>query len=308
MMSRWKLTVIRLFIFLTFALTCSSSHAREIALTFDDCPRKSGPVLDPMERDRKLVNALKDAGITAAFFCNSPTRDVHGLERIKYFSDHGHLIANHSADHPDLNKISVDSFMKNIERADGELNSFPTFRKWFRFPFLHEGKDSHDVEAVRAGLKQIGYTNGYVTVDTEDWYVDEVLRQKVVAGKHFDEARLCRTYSRMMTDNGNLFDEMSVKSLGRSVRHVILLHETDLNAICLSELIHAFKNQRWSFISPDEAYKDPIASIEPKSSGKLNEGRVFALAKEAGYKGPYFTRWIEESEMEKELEQQGVWK
>ena len=47
--------------------------------------------------------------------------------------------------------------------------------------------------------------------------------------------------------------------------------------------------RKWSFISPDEAYKDPIALIEPKSSTRLNQGRVFALAKESGYDGPWYS-------------------
>ena len=297
---------ISLMILLTF--TVSVTRAREVALTFDDCPRKEGPVLDPIDRDHKIVAALKEANITAAFFCNSPARGARGIERIKYFADHGHLIANHTADHPDINKISISDFLKNIDSADSKLKGFPNFRKWFRFPFLREGKNLNDVEAVRTHLKQMGYTNGYVTIDTEDWYVDEILRKQVSAGRRYDESRLCQTYSQMMIDNGALFEDMSVNALGRAVKHVILLHETDLNAICLPTLISAFKKERWSFVTPDEAYRDPIALIEPKSNGKLNEGRLFALAKEAGYKGPYFTPWIEESAMENELEKQGVWK
>ena len=282
--------------------------AREIALTFDDCPRKAGPVLKPMERDQNLVSALEKANITAAFFCNSPTREPDGLQRLRYFADHGHRIANHSADHPDLNKMLVAEYVKNIDQGDLELRSLPNFRKWFRFPYLHEGKDAHDVEAVRRHLKQIGYTNGYVTVDTEDWYVDEVLRQKVMAGKKFDQDRLCQSYAKMMTEEAQFFDDMSVKALGRSVKHVILLHETDLNALCLENLIQKFKQENWSFISPDQAYHDPIATREPRASSKLNDGRVLALAKETKYTGPFSPKWSQPNEIENELERQNVWK
>lgn len=283
-------------------------NAREIALTFDDCPRKSGPVLKPMDRAQKLVDGLKKEGITAAFFCNSPDREDAGLDRLKLFAAAGHLIANHSADHPDLNKTSVDQYTKNIDQADKELRDLPNFRKWFRFPFLREGKNAQDVEAIRAYLKQIGYVNGYVTVDTEDWYVDEVLRQKVAAGKKYDKNRLCRAYANMMADDADFFDTMSVGALGRSVKHVILLHETDLNAICLGTLTSELRKRKWSFISPDVAYSDPIAFLEPKSTTKLNQGRVFGLAKETDYKGSWFSKWNEETEIEKELEKKKVWR
>ncbi len=112
----------------------------------------------------------------------------------------------------------------------------------------------------------------------------------------------------MMAAEAQFFDNMSVKALGRSVKHVMLLHETDLNAICLNALILELRNQKWTFISPDEAYRDSIATQEPLSSTKLNNGRVFALAEEAGYKGPYFGKYNEESEIEKELELHNVWK
>jgi peptidoglycan/xylan/chitin deacetylase (PgdA/CDA1 family) len=283
-------------------------YAREIALTFDDCPRKAGPLLEPMERDKKLVVALKNAGITAAFFCNSPSRESDGAKRIQYFADHGHLIANHSADHPDLYKTPVDAFNKGIDQADRELRAFPNFRKWFRFPFLHEGKNPQDIEGVRAHLKRIGYTNGYITVDTEDWYVDEALRQKLTEGKGYHEDRLCRTYAKIMADDADFFDDMSIKAIGRSVKHVILLHETDLNAICLDALVRELKFRKWSLISPDDAYKDPVAKIETLSSTKLNQGRVFAIAKESGYNGPWYSKWNEESEIDKELARQKVWK
>ena len=105
-----------------------------------------------------------------------------------------------------------------------------------------------------------------------------------------------------------LFDKMSVKALGRSVKHIILLHETDLNALCMDVLIGELKKQNWFFISPDAAYQDPIALLEPKSTTILNQGRVFALAKEAGYNGPWYSKWNEETEIDKELDQKQVWR
>ena len=303
-----KLFLLALSVAFSVALLSSLASARELALSFDDCPRKAGPVLDPLERDRQLMSALKDAGITAVFFCNSPTNEPQGPARLQLFADHGHLIANHTAHHPDLYKMPVDQFLKNIDQADHELNHFPTFRKWFRFPYLHEGKTPEVVESVRAHLKKTGYINGYVTIDTQDWYVDEVLRQKTAAGLSYHRERLCRTYARMLTDEAQLFDDMAKKALKRDVKHTILLHETDLNAICLKTVIAEFKKKNWSFISPDEAYSDPISKIQPAATSKLNQGRVFALAKEAGYKGPDFTPWIEESAIEQELLKQNVWK
>lgn len=57
-----------------------------------------------------------------------------------------------------------------------------------------------------------------------------------------------------------------------------------------------------------EAYADPISKIEPEATKKLNNGRVDALAREAGHNGPWETKWNKTAEIEKELGRAGVWK
>lgn len=290
------------------AMASAPSVAREIALTFDDSPRKTGTLMTGMERARRITDALKTvrAG-PVAFFCNSPTRAPDGPERLKFFSDQGHLIANHGANHLDLYAAPVTEFTRDIEAAETELRDLPNFRRWFRFPFLHEGRTSADVEAVRSHLARTGYRNGYVTVDTQDWYMDELLRRAVAGGKKINQSRLCGTYKKMLADDAHFFDKMSVRALGRSVKHVILLHETDLNALCLSDVVRHLRAMGWRIISPDEAYQDPIARRDPSASVTLNQGRVYALAKERGYRGPYRSPWLEEAEIEREFTKRHVW-
>src|ERR1700730_3305659 len=104
--------------FLSTAVSFAASFAapaKEIALTFDDCPRKTGTLMNGMERAKKLTDELKKANARVAFFCNSPTRQSDGPQRLKYFAEQGHLIANHSATHPDLYKTPVAEYIENIE-------------------------------------------------------------------------------------------------------------------------------------------------------------------------------------------------
>lgn len=297
--------------FLTALLSIAPAilQAKEISLTFDDCPRKISKLMNGMDRAKKLTDELKKANVQqVAFFCNSPSRSEDGNERIHWFANAGHLIANHTAEHTDLDKIPVNEFIKGIDQADKELSSFANFRKWFRFPFLHEGKNPADVEAVRAHLNKIGYINGYVTADTEDWYMNEVLVKGIDAGKQFHLKRLCRTYRKMIVEDAEFFDNMSVKALGRSVSHVMLLHETDLNALCIGEVVKGLRKNGWKIVSPDVSYSDPIAKQEPLSSTKLNQGRVFALAQEAGYKGSFTPKWRSMDNIDKEFIRRKVWK
>lgn len=99
---------IRLALFLSLAFAASLAHARDIALTFDDCPRKTGKLMTGLERAKKLTEEFKKAKIAqVAFFCNSPKRTPDGVQRLEHFAREGHLIANHSANHDDLYKTDA---------------------------------------------------------------------------------------------------------------------------------------------------------------------------------------------------------
>lgn len=295
------------FILVLFAFTITT-HAREVSLSFDDCPRKTDKLFTGMERAKKLVEELKKADVKqVAFFCNSPFKAKDGTERLKYFADAGHIIANHSLNHDDLNTTDTELYNKRIGLAHEELKDFPNFRKWYRFPFLREGKTPEKVDGVRKYLAKHGYKNAYVTIDNGDWYMDHLFVKAVNAGKKFDKEKLCATYKGMMADEADFYDNMSVKALGRSVKHVFLLHETDLNALCIGDLVAELRARKWTIITPEESYTDPIALREPSNKVPLNQGRVHALAKERGYKGPYYSKWNEEEEIDREFEVQKVW-
>ena len=295
-------------IFCVLLLFSAIVNAAEVALTFDDCPRRTGSLMTGMARAEKLVKALKEAGVPqVAFFCNSPDREKDGWDRVKYFADAGHLIANHSADHPRLRDTPTTEYLQGIDRADRELSKLPNFRKWFRFPYLDEGGSPEQVLEVRRHLQATGYMNGYVTIDNADYYIDDLFGKAVSAGKKVRMRRLCSTYKKIMREEAEFTEAMALRALGRSVKHVFLMHETDLNALCIKDLVVELRRRGWKIISPDEAYRDPIAKAEPKETSKLNQGRVFALAQEAGDKGPFYSKWNEESAIRQELRRAKVW-
>lgn len=288
------------------AVITTQAQAKEIALTFDDSPRGTGVLMTGMERAKKLTDQFEKNQIPqVAFFCNSPSRETQGPERLKHFADHGHIIANHSATHPDLTKTRARDYKKDISLAHSQLKNYPNYRNWFRYPYLHEGNTRKKRDSIRQYLKRKNWLNAYVTVDNADYYMDSLLGEAAAAGRKYDETKLCQAYRDMLAEEITFYDDISTRILGRSVRHVLLLHETDLNAICLSSLVSWLRENDWSIISPEDAYKDPIAAREPATM-YLGQGRVAALAKEKGYAGPYISRWNSASFISEELERRAV--
>jgi peptidoglycan-N-acetylglucosamine deacetylase len=283
-----------------------SAAKRQIAITLDDAPRDSTKHFDGETRTTKLLATMKAAKLEQiVFFCNSIRMDADGAARIKAYADAGHLIANHSHSHVDLDRVGVDAFLADVTKADEALRGFKNFRPWFRFPYLHEGKTVEVRDAVRSYLKQRKYLSAYVTIDTYDWHMDRLLQDALASGKKFSHERLRDAYVDLLTDSIEFYDEVAVMQLGRSPSHVLLLHENDLAAMYLGDLVARLRATGWEIVSPDVAFRDPIASVEPDTL-MLGQGRVIAMAVAKGYQGPS-RRWEDEQKLQQEFERRRVW-
>ena len=83
-------------------------------------------------------------------------------------------------------------------------------------------------------------------------------------------------YSALIWDT-MLFQNSKVgELLNRSHKHMLLLHENDLAALCLESLITKIVSNNWSIISPDSAMQDEIYGIQP-SQLFSNNGQIAAL-------------------------------
>jgi peptidoglycan/xylan/chitin deacetylase (PgdA/CDA1 family) len=247
----------------------AAAQQRRIALSFDDVPRAAGAFMTPQERTTRLIAGLKQAGVDQAAFFVTPGRldaadGRDGAKHVAAYAAAGHVIANHSFGHRRLTGVEVDAYLSDIDRAEAWLKNRPGYRGWFRFPFLDEGgKDKVKRDAVRAGLGARGLTNAYVTVDGSDWNLETLTVQAVAAGKTIDMPALKQLYVETMVEAANFYDDVARRALGRSPAHVILLHETDLAALYVVDLVDALRQHGWTIISADDAYADAIAAIEP---------------------------------------------
>lgn len=259
---------------LIFILCCIlmgvQAHAQKrIALTFDDVPRQKGAFLSTEERTTRLIAALDEAGVKqAAFFVNAgflETPDGEGGEaRINAYVNAGHVLANHSFSHPHLNAISASDYVADIDRNEAWLKGRKGYRPWFRFPYLDEGgTDKVKRDAVRTALRNRKLQNGYVTADGSDWHLEALTIEAAKAGKTIDVKALRRLYISSQMSNIEYYHELARRTLGREPAHVMLMHETDIAALFIADLVAELKRQGWTIISADEAFADPIASAEP---------------------------------------------
>lgn len=278
------------------ALLLASAPAladKRIALSFDDVPRGRGGFFTPDERTRRIIAALRTTRAPQAVFFVVPGQigsgdGLGGERRIAAYVRAGHVIANHSWSHKHLSEIGALAFLADIDKAHAWLRSRPGFRPWFRFPFLDEGgKDKGRRNTVRAGLAARGLMNGYVTAESSDWHLESLAAEARAAGKLMDMKALGRLYVSWHVEAANFADGLLQKSVGRQPAQVLLLHETDLAALYLADLVKALRQAGWTVVSADEAYADPLRTEMPDTpfaGGTLTE----ALAWQKGLPSP---RW-----------------
>ena len=279
--------VLAKFVLLVLALLAAPAQAeKRIALSFDDIPRSAGGFMTPDERTVRLIAGLAEAGVEqAGFFVttgNLEEPDGQGGEaRIRAYAAAGHAIANHSHSHPWFNQTAIADYIADVDKAETWLETMPGKRPWYRFPYLDEGRDIERRDAMRAWLRQRGLINGYVTIDDYDWHIDDLARRAIAEGRQVDADALRTLYVETLVGTANFYEAMAQRTLGRSPAHVLLLHETDIAALYMVDLVAALRADGWSIVTMDEAYADPIAQVEPDTL-YLGGGRLAAIAAAAG--------------------------
>lgn len=278
--------------FVLLALAPAATAQKRIALTFDDTPRGVGAFFTKEERAKRLIAGLKQARVEqAAFFVNpGKVREPGDAALVDNYVRAGHVIANHSFSHPHLNQLAVADYLADIDKAEAWLKPRPGDRPWFRYPFLDEGgKDKAKRDAVRAALAERGLRNGYVTAEGSDWNIEQLTVDAKKAGKTIDMTALRDLYVETHVQAADFADALMVRTIGRSPPHVMLLHETDLAALYIADLVEALRADGWEIVTADTAYADPLRTAAPdvpSANGTLTE----LLAWEKGLPAP---RWYE---------------
>lgn len=267
---------------------------KRIAISFDDAPRGAGAFMTAEERVPRLIRALKDAGVAqAAFYVNPSRATLAHTALIERYVAAGHVIGNHSFSHLHLSTTPAATYVADIDKADDWLKGRAGARPWFRFPFLDEGgPDKAKRDAVRAGLKARGIHNGYVTVDGSDWYMEQLAIEAKKAGRVVDMDALRKLYVETHVQSADFSDALMVRTLGRSPTHVLLLHETDVAALFIGDLVKALRADGWEIVTNDIAYADPVYAQKPDvawTAGTLAE----QLAWEKNLPAP---RWYERND------------
>jgi len=133
-----------------------------------------------------------------------------------------------------------------------------------------------------------------VTVDASDWIYEDAARRALRDGQTIDRDALRDLYVESHVEAAEFYDGLARKTIGRSPAHIMLLHETDLAALYIADLVAALEVKGWTIITADEAYQDRFGEYAatydtPYAQGTLTE----QVAWQAGLPAP---RWYARNE------------
>ena len=232
----------------TFALD------RFVAITIDDLPFVGNNRIDrsdlnhPIDRFTKLMNALIDNQVPATGFIIAGSIGKGQWPLLEKFRQAGFSLGNHTYEHINLNHVGADRYIKDLDKAEQILNPIMTTPKYFRYPYLAEGR-GEDKQVVIDYLVSHQYTIAPVSIDSKDYKFNEMLlhinwrdRPKRLNG-------LKASYLAYINQQINKIE----KKHPDGGAEILLLHANLLNSHCMNDVIQVFKNRGYRFISLDEA-------------------------------------------------------
>lgn len=260
----------------------TQAQTRQIAITIDDAPMGQGAYFTGERRGEMMIQRLRQAGVEQAlFFVITGNIDDEGRTRLDNYVEAGHRLANHSHTHGSANKMPWEEYVADMQTADSVMKTLSGVVPFYRYPYLHEGKDTTSRDSIRQAINDLHIANGYVTVDTYDWYIHALARDAKREGKKINTSALKTFWVDHMYQCIEFYDSVAVANIGRSPNHVLLLHENDLTGLFIYDLVQKLNMEGWEIIPATSAYSDAIAQYVPKTLF-LGQGRVAAIAADKG--------------------------
>lgn len=235
---------------------------KEIAITIDDLPFVGTTRNKPRNLEREhnrfmsIMNAFVERGVPGSGFVVAGSIEKGQWSLLEAFHQAGLLIANHTYSHLNLNATSADKYIKNIQKADEVLAPLMGKPKYFRYPYLAEGRGTRK-EAVQAYLKESGYIIAPVTIDSKDFKFNQQLYRVAYRSRPaYVKSTLKRRYLNYIWGQTQKAERKAKLVVGKPVKQILLLHANLINSFVMGDIIDMYQQKGYKIISIEEALKD----------------------------------------------------
>jgi peptidoglycan/xylan/chitin deacetylase (PgdA/CDA1 family) len=261
-MTRWPSLAAALALPACASVPAEAPRPPEIAVTIDDLPVHAPypPGMTALDVNRQMITALRREGVPATGFVNAVNiTDPATATALREWRSAGFVLGNHTWSHPHLSQLGIDQFATEVTRDEPILKQLGARSdwRWFRYPFLDEGRDDGQRRAARQVLAGRGYRVAAVTMSFADWAWTPAYARCTAAGDQAGIAALEQLYlaavTRSMAD-----DRATARRLhGRDIPYVLLMHVSAMSAHMMPQVLRLYRAAGFRFISLAEAERDP---------------------------------------------------
>lgn len=270
---------------------------RTVAVTVDDLPYASVLAVSPSdaavaeEINRKLLLALKHhhAPVTG-FVIQKRVEELGvaaGTEMLRGWTSGEFGLGNHTYSHADINQLSPAQIEDEIIR--GEASFVPLMKQvgkkpeFFRFPMNHTGDTPQKHEQVAALLTRRGYRLATCTIDNSDYLFNDA-DVRMIAAHDTSAQGLRLEYLSYTNSEIDYYAGLNKQVFGYEPPAVMLLHDNQLNADVIEQLLALFEKKQYRFVSLDRAQSDPAYQIPDTYITKYGPMWGYRWAAERGVK------------------------
>lgn len=245
-----------------------AEDTRQIAITIDDLPfvgtthNKPGNLRREHDRFMRILQSLIDHQVPATGFVVAGTIEKDQWQLLENFHNAGFVIGNHTYSHANLNRTNADKYIHDIEKADEILTPLMSKPKYFRYPYLAEGK-GETKQAVYEFLINHGYQIAPVTVDSKDFRFNAQLL--AIHWRNRDK-HLNRIKQRYLDYIWRQTLKAEKKAHGKPVKQILLIHANLLNSHALGDIIQMYKDHGYEFIT----LSDALTPVQEDTSSASN--------------------------------------
>jgi peptidoglycan/xylan/chitin deacetylase (PgdA/CDA1 family) len=183
-------------------------NVKNITLTFDDSPDENNTY--------KLLDILKEHEVKAAFFMIGGTMKDDNVTVVKRTFDEGHLVLNHSFNHPRMTDLNISAMEIQLNRAAQRIQSITG-----EYPLLFRPPYGSINASVVDTINDHNMTTVLWSLDSLDWTLKE--------------------------------PDAVIQNVTSNVRNgdIILMHRNPVSVAALPKIIENLKAQGYAFVQLD---------------------------------------------------------
>jgi peptidoglycan/xylan/chitin deacetylase (PgdA/CDA1 family) len=208
-----------------------------------------------------MIAALKSRHVPVTAFVNAVNvKDADTFAALRAWRRAGFVLGNHTWSHPHLSELTIPAFEADVAKDEPVLKQLggKSNWRWFRYPFLDEGKDAAQRSAARRVLATHGYKVADVTTGFSDWAWTPAYARCSAKHDRVGVAQLERMY--LAAVRQSIVDDRETAHLlyGRDIPYVLLMHVSAMSAHMMPQVLRIYSAAGYRFVSLPKAESDPV--------------------------------------------------